>query len=151
MEFITTNGVEVRINIADFITSMKLKKEVFKAVKDSNIALSKLDLDKLLSGHKENISGAVKSGALDSLMEVILTVDSNDKVEEAIFKCLARCTYNGEKITRSTFEPIEARENYYETIIYCLMENLSPFYAPLRSKFKELEAKKKLKDPKQNQ
>jgi hypothetical protein len=135
MEFTTAKGVEVKINMADFITSMKLKKAVVEAVKDSGIDIASVDLENL------------KVGAIDSILQVILTADCSDKVEEAIFKCLSRCTYGGQKITKDIFDNTdsekakEAREDYYEIVIACLKENLNPFFAPLFSKLNELQEK----------
>ena len=137
MEFETKNSVNVKINMADFTSSMKLKKAIVEAVKESGLDISSVDITNL------------KSGAINSIIQAILTADSSDKVEDAIFKCLARCTYNGEKITKDIFEPLEARENYYEIIIACLKVNLSPFFVPLFSKFNELQEKIMPKSPKQ--
>lgn len=137
MELTTARGTEVKINVADFITSMKLKKAVVEAVKESGIDVASIDLDNL------------KMGAIESIIQIILTADCSDKVEEAIFKCLVRCTYNGEKITKDTFEPVEAREDYYEIVIACLKENLAPFFGPLFLKFSELQEKIIPSTPKQ--
>ena len=137
MEFTTANGVTVKINVADFITSMQLKKAVVEAVKDSDVDIATIDLENL------------KVGAIDSILQIILTADCSNKVEEAIFKCLARCTYNGEKIIKDTFEPVAARENYYEIVIACLKENLTPFFAPLFLKLNALQEKMTPSNPKQ--
>ena len=141
MEFEVKHGehkeVSVKINIADFISSMKLKKAVVEAVKESGIDISSVDI------------GNLKAEAISSMVEAVLSVDSSDKVEDAIFKCLARCTYGGEKITRGVFEPVEVRENYYEIIFACLKVNLAPFFAPLFSKFTELQEKIIPKSPEQ--
>lgn len=136
-EFTTANGVTVKINVADFITSMMLKKAVVEAVKDSDVDIASVDLENL------------KVGAIDSILQIILTADCSDKVNDAIFKCLARCTYNGEKITKDIFENVKARENYYEIVIACLKENLTPFFKPLFSKLSELQEKMIPSDPKQ--
>jgi hypothetical protein len=137
MEFTTQKGSEVRINIADFITSMKLKKAVVEAIKESDVDIAHIDLENL------------KAGAIDSILQILLTCDSSDKVNDAIFKCLARCTYNSEKITKETFEEVEAREDYYEIVIACLKENLSPFFKPLFLQLKSLQEKKTPKNQKQ--
>ena len=130
MEFKTESGADVKINMADFITSMKLKKAIQKALLVNKIDIASLDFSEL------------KSGAISSIFELVLTADSNEEVENAVFKCLARCTYNGMKIEVSTFEPMEAREDYYEVIIACLKENLSPFFKPLLSKLNALQERK---------
>ena len=129
MEFKTQNGVDVKINPADFINALKLKNAVLKAVKDSGVDISKIDLDK------------ITASSLQPLLEVILTADTNEAVQDSIFKCLARCLYNGEKIVPDTFEPMEAREDYYEIVIACLKENLSPFFKSPISKLKSLAPK----------
>jgi len=129
MEFTTKNGAEIKINVADFITSMKLKKAVVEAVKDSGVDIAGIDM------------GNLKAGTIDSIFQIILAADCSDKVEEAIFKCLNRCLYNSEKITKDTFESLDARENYYEIVIACLKDNLSPFFAPLFLKLNELQEK----------
>jgi hypothetical protein len=130
MEFRTANGVEVKINMADFITSMKLKKSVVDALRDSDIDISSIDFND------------IKSGAIDSIVQAILAADSSVEVEGALFKCLERCLYGNNKITRDTFEPVEAREDYYEIVIACLKVNLLPFFKPLLSKLDVLQAKK---------
>ena len=130
MEFTTQNGVKVKINPADFVISMKLKNAVLKAVKDSGVDVSKIDLKK------------ITAASLQPILEVVLYADTNEAVESSLFKCLERCTYNGEKIIRDTFEPIEAREDYYEIVIACLKENLSPFFKNLISKLRSLTPKK---------
>lgn len=137
MEFKTASGSEVKINVADFITSMKLKKAVVEAVKESDADVSKIDLANL------------KMGAIESILQIILTADSSDKVELAIFDCLKRCTYNSEKITREVFEPIDARKDYYEIVIACLKVNLAPFFEPLFLKLNELQDKMTLKSQQQ--
>ena len=130
MDFKTQNGVDVKINPADFLSSLKLKNAVLKSVKDSGVDISKIDLDK------------INASSLQPILEVILTADTDKDVQDSIFKCLARCLYNGEKIIPETFEPIEAREDYYEIVIACLKENLSPFFKSPISKLRSLAPKR---------
>lgn len=130
MEFKTQNGVDVKITPADFISSLKLKNVVLKAIKDSEVDISKIDLDK------------ITTSSLQPILEVVLAADTSEAVQSSIFKCLARCLYNGEKIITETFEPIEAREDYYEIVIACLKENLMPFFKGPISKLKSLTPKK---------
>lgn len=125
----TQNGVDLVIKPADFISAMKLKNAVLKAVKESGVDISKIDLEK------------INAASLQPIIEVVLSADTSEDVEKAIFKCLERCTYNGERIIRDTFEPIEAREDYYEIVIACLKENLAPFFKNLISKLKSLTPK----------
>lgn len=132
MEFTTASGVEAKMNAADFLSSMKLKKAILRAAKESNIDLVNLDFSNL------------KGTALNSILQAILEADSSDDVEDALFKCLGRCTYGGIKITRDIFDNIDpeiaksARGDYYELVFHCLKENLLPFFQPLVSKLQKL-------------
>lgn len=141
MEFTTESGIKCVINGADFVSASRLKVAVLKAIKDSGVKISEIDFTKLLSGVKDDMESAVKSGALDSLLEVVIELDCSKEVNEAIFDCLARSTYNGERIIRETFEPEEARGDYYMIIIACLKRNLSPFFKTLISKLQKLSPK----------
>lgn len=138
MDITVSSGAEVKINVADWTSSKRLQKAINLAIKKSGVELSKVDIEQLFSGSKSEMLTSVKSGALDSLLDLVLSVDSDDEVEKALFKCLERCTYNGEKITKDTFEDVEARGDYYEIVIHCLKENLAPFFRPLLSKLKKL-------------
>lgn len=138
MEFTTESGIKCIINGADFASASRLKVAVLKAIKDSGVKVSEIDFSKLLSGVKDDMESAVKSGALDSLLELVIELDCSKAVNEAIFDCLARSTYNGERIVRETFEPEEARGDYYTIVIACLKRNLSPFFKTLISKLQKL-------------
>ena len=147
MEFTTNSGATAIINVADFISSMKLKRAVVEAVKSSGADLSKIDLgggesDKAGStvADKEKANKA-KMETANLLINIAMSVDSDERVYDALFKCLLRCTYDGVRITRDTFEAAETREDYYEVAIACMKVNLAPFFKPLFSKFNELAEK----------
>ena len=142
MEFTTESGAEVKINMADFIDSSRLRVAVLGAIKDSGVEISKIDIDKLMSGIKDDMGAAVKSGALDSLLDLVISLDCSEKVNNEIFNCLKRSTYNSEKITKSTFDSEDARGDYYHIIIMCLKVHLAPFFKTLFSKLNGLQLKK---------
>ncbi len=119
------NG-DFKFHDSDFLTAMKLKRAVTVAVKESGVDITSIDLDNL------------KLASINAIGQMVLAADSSEQVEKAVFVCLKRCLYNGEKITPETFEPIEARKDYYEIIIECLQGNLSPFFEPLFLKLKKL-------------
>jgi hypothetical protein len=143
MEFKTESGAEVVINMADFIDASRLRVAVLGAIKESGVEISKVDIEKLLSGVKEDMGAAVKSGALDSLLDMVISLDCSEKVNNEIFNCLKRSTYNSEKITRDTFNELEARGDYYHIVIMCLKVNLAPFFKTLFSKLSALQLMKK--------
>jgi hypothetical protein len=118
MEYTSSNGANITINASSFGDALLLKKEAVKIIKKSNIDIASIDLD-------------FKN--LKIIINILLEADSNDDFEKAVFNCLKRCKYNDLKITRDTFEEIEARENYYEIVTKCIIENLGPFIKPLVS------------------
>ncbi len=75
--------------------------------------------------------------------KLALLVDSSKPVMDAIFKCLARCTYDGQRITKETFERVEARKDFYDVAFACLQENIGPFFENLLSKLRPLMEKAK--------
>lgn len=143
MEFTTESKAEVVINMANFIDASRLRVAVLGAIKESGVEISKVDIEKLLSGVKEDMGAAVKSGALDSLLDMVISLDCSEKVNNEIFNCLKRSTYNSEKITRDTFNEPEARGDYYHIVIMCLKVNLTPFFKTLFSKLSALQLMKK--------
>lgn len=127
MEFTTNNGIKVKINPADFKDAIALKSAFAKEVASANFELDFKSLS-------ENID-------LAEIVKLAAAVDSSELVQEKIFKCLARCTYDGQRITEATFEDMAAREDYYQIVIECLKVNLSPFFKGLISKLSPLMAK----------
>jgi hypothetical protein len=147
MEFTTESGIEVKINNADFISATRLRVAVLSALKDSDIELSKIDIESLLS-IKKNMVAAVKSGALDALLDLIVSIDCSKKVSDALYACLARSTYNKLKIVPDTFEPVEARGDYYIIVAACLKENVLPFFQPLLQQLNAFQNKVNQESPK---
>ena len=82
----------------------------------------------------------LKHADLSALFEGALAVDSSEPVFAALFKCLLRCTYNGHKITLATFEPEDARQDYYDIAVACVRVNLSPFFSRLSAMLERLPA-----------
>ncbi len=89
------------------------------------------------------------SGGLN--IPTVLLVDSSDAVDAAIWPCLVRCLYNGEKITEQTFDKSSARADYYDIVIACVKENLGPLAQSLLSKLAEYGLLKKQADLKEGQ
>lgn len=122
-EFKATSGAKVVINPADTESVFALKDSIQRAALGSNAEI--------------NFSGDITGQDIDiqSIAKIAMTVDSDPIVRKTLFDCLGRCTRNGERIALSTFDDPKAREDYYEIAIACIKVNLSPFFAPLLSKF----------------
>ncbi len=72
------------------------------------------------------------------LKDVLCTALSSKKVEAAVWKCMEKCLYEGSKITKETFEPVEARADYLEILLEVALENVTPFTKTLTQKFSAL-------------
>jgi hypothetical protein len=127
MEYTSSNGANITINASSFGDALLLKKEAVKIIKKSNIDIASIDLD------FKNL----KIEAIQKIINILLEADSNDDFEKAVFNC------------RDTFEEIEARENYYEIVTKCIIENLSPFIKPLLLLYSQQEATKPTESLKQ--
>lgn len=127
MEFISQNGnVAIDIKPASFKEACNLKKAVAKGLMGKDLGLGNANLMDI---------------KLDSILQLLVDIDTSDDFEKAILECLKCCVYDkggkNLKITAQLFDDIpEAREDYYEIITKCCEENLRPFFKSLASEFK---------------
>jgi len=118
MEFKAPSGAKVVINPADFEAAMELKSCIMRE-------LSKADV-------KVELSALTSESDLTDIIKLFAMIDSSKAVQDAVFNCLVRCTHNGEKITRQTFDEVNHRQDYYDIVFNCIKENLTPFAKSLR-------------------
>ncbi len=129
MEFITQNGnVAVDIKPASFKDACNLKKAVGKGLTGKGL-FKDFDTTNLMD---------IK---LDSILQLLVDIDTSDDFEKAVLECLKSCIYDkggkNLKINAQLFDDIpEAREDYYEIITKCVEVNLRPFLKSLVSEFK---------------
>lgn len=64
----------------------------------------------------------------------------SDEIEKSMWKCFSRVTYNGLKVDKDTFEPDEAREDYFVVCKEVITVNVSPFLKSLYAEFLPLVA-----------
>lgn len=127
MEFISQNGnVAIDIKPASFKEACNLKKAVAKGLMGKDLGLGNANLMDI---------------KLDSILQLLVDIDTSDDFEKAILECLKCCVYDkggkNLKITAQLFDDIpEVREDYYEIITKCCEENLRPFFKSLASEFK---------------
>lgn len=119
------SGANVEIGIAGFQEVMSLKAAIAKELAKSGF---KFDLTGISNKKVEDIDIDV-----GQIISAALLVDSSPEVNNAMLKCFARCTYNGEKIIAATFEPEAPRQDYYAIWGACLEANLRPFLSGLVS------------------
>lgn len=127
MEFITQNGnVAIEIKSASFKEACNLKKAVAKGLTGKDLGFGNTSLMDI---------------KLDSILQLLVDIDTSDEFEKAVMECLKCCIYDkggkNLKITAQLFDDIpEAREDYYEIVTKCCEENLRPFFKSLVSEFK---------------
>ena len=60
---------------------------------------------------------------------------ASKKVEACLWECFKRVLYNDSKITKDTFESVEAREDYLDICFEVAKENIMPFTKNLSAKY----------------
>lgn len=113
------SGSILEVGIAPFSAGTRLMKVVAKELSTVSFNLN-LSSFAELSGQDIN----VLKNALFQLMQ-------SDALEAALMECAKKSTYNGQKITPTTFEPEDARQDYLPVAWEVMKANLSPFFKGL--------------------
>ena len=127
IEFTTQNTKKsVKIIPASFRDATNLKKEVLKSLKDAGI-IQGINLESLKNLEVADI--------INSVANLIITMDISESFDSALFACLKVCIYdNKHSITAQLFDDIpELQEDYYEIVSKCCEVNLRPFFKSLTS------------------
>lgn len=136
-EIILPSKAKLIVNIVDFELAEKLHDSFLTALHEKGINLD-IELGNLGGQDIKSVEDlkdvASKNSAFISfIIEKVIQIIVNKDLKETLYDCMKRSLYNGEKVARGTFEPIEARKDYYHVVFYVLLENLSPFFANLGS------------------
>lgn len=106
----------------------------------SPFAISK-DLYHAVLEEAKEIKVSSQDQVFNVTKDVFCTLLSSKKVEAALNECMKRVAYNSRKIDSETFEPVEAREDYFLVCFEVAKENITPFmkhlyaqYAPILEK-----------------
>ncbi len=119
------SGRSLMLGIAPFAIGTKLFKTVLAELRTVNLEVQKLDITADLNLSK------MDPKMLNTVKDVICELASSDQVEAIVFDCFARCTLDGKKIDRSTFEPEDARQDYLQAAWEVIKFNLAPFFRGL--------------------
>lgn len=60
------------------------------------------------------------------------------KIEGYLWECMKRALYNGEKVTKDTFEPEEARQDFMKTCMEVGRVNIAPFVKNLFAEYSSI-------------
>lgn len=69
---------------------------------------------------------------------------SSKKIEAALSACMRRATYDGQRITDDTWEPVAARGDYLTACMEVASVNIQPFMKSLFAQYGDILAKLKL-------
>ena len=100
------SGAELTVNVAPF----KDAKALFQAMAR--------EWKELGPGIMDNPKG---------MSSMFLSAFSSSDVEKALWPCMSRSLYNGEKITQDSFENEEARQDFIPACLEIVSENIVPF------------------------
>lgn len=70
--------------------------------------------------------------------DIACTALASKQIEQAIEVCMKRATYKGLKIDGNTFEPIEARDDYFTVLFEVAKVNIQPFTKSLYAQYGHL-------------
>lgn len=97
------------------------------------------DLYQAMLEEMKNINFTSSSDVSQVLKEFICYGFSSKRIEVCLEKCFTRCLYNSGngdlKIDKSTFEPVEARDDYLTVCLEVAKENIFPFTKSLYAKY----------------
>jgi len=121
----TPSGAIANVMEAGFIEAMKLNNAVLSAF--AQHGLKEMDIVKALTSARD---GSILDNTVDlnALLMGVAGVIANENVHAALWPCLAKCTYEREKITLATFEPANKRGDFYSVALECVKVNLLPFW-----------------------
>lgn len=128
-------GNRIVINCAPIKDVLQLKKVIASEIKKNPLGFKLKGDNELLVDKEIDLANI-----LEFVKNTLLSIDSSDEFDEAIYNCLRVCTYKTTyRIDKDLFDNPqipEAREDYYEIILSCIEENLRPFLKSLISMWK---------------
>ena len=133
VSFKAPSGANVEATLSDYSTSFDLMKAVLRAARKGGVG-SKLPEDLQLSDLAKIAYSNIST--LGGLADIVIDVITSTEVEVLIFKCMERCVYDGEKVTRDTFEKEERRGDFLFVAYEVGKINLRPFLSHLLSGLK---------------
>ena len=109
------SGANLTIQIAPFKLGTELVRTVARELIKVRVSLDVSDLTK------------VAGGDLNTVKDAAFQLIQSDALEKILHECMARCLYNGERITADTWEKVEAREDYFPVMWEVFQANMRPF------------------------
>lgn len=124
------NGAVLEGSMGSWDEGMALYKAVAREIDGI-----KLDFGGDLKGLFE---GNMTQETVDTVKSAVARLTASDAIQGALWACMARCTYNKQKVTKDLFEDEKIREDYLPVAKEVMVFNLGPFSRGLASMFPDL-------------
>jgi hypothetical protein len=116
--FTLDSGAKLEVTESSFAEAYALEKALISAVKETNLTGLKITKD-------------IFDMDIDVMARSVLVMATSTEVEQCMFKCFERATYDGLRITRGLFDDPKIgpkiREDFYEICLKVAEVNCRPF------------------------
>lgn len=116
--FTLDSGAKLEVTESSFNDAYSLEKALISSVKETNLSGLQIKKD-------------IFDMDIDVLLKSILVMATSSHVEQCLFKCFERATYNGLRINRGLFDDpkigLLIREDFHEICLKVAEVNCRPF------------------------
>lgn len=127
-DFELPSGAKLHVSTSDFQDAKALTKAIVKATSGIQLASNPMDMDVTI------------------IKDLLVAAVTSDEIEAALFKCLARSTWNNIKVTSAIFDDPQfgemARADYFIMCAKVVEVNCKPFFDQALSTLKTFLQKK---------
>jgi hypothetical protein len=116
----------MHVTVCPFVDANALLKAILKAAKGISISPEEMKTEINVQAVSDN------PGLLGKIIDKVVGVAVSQEVEDALFKCFQRATYEDIRITRELFDDPKigekAREDYFKMCVNVISVNCQPFF-----------------------
>lgn len=133
IQYTAPSGAKVEITLSSYAIAFELFRAVLKAAREGGVASKlpdKFDMESFQDMDIKNFGG---------LADAFIDILASKEVEDLLFQCFQRCTYDDgakERITRETFEKETRRGDFIPVAWEVGSANIRPFLSHLPSLLK---------------
>lgn len=131
------DGKKLVVQPSSFKNGMLLKRVISKALRADGITF---DLKDITINDEDIMKSDIGKDTLGSLIENLLAVITDEKIEDALFQCCQTVVlFDNNVVDVSFFETVKNRQYYYPIMVEVLKVNISPFFGKISSMFPGVE------------
>lgn len=127
------SGAILEFKMATTQTALKLNRLIGKEVKAAGIDLSKIggvNLNSVLASKEQ-----IPAGMISLILDVVCQAIGSEELDRVVFECSTQTLYNGQRVTYSSFDPEDNRQDYYPFCKEVISRNAGPFIKGVLSMF----------------